>query len=128
MVRSRRQGFTLVELLTVVLIIAILMDTALPAYMAATSDSQKKTCRTNMVTIANAVQAVRVRTTPWPNDYGNIISGGVTTTNLPDLVALPVCPNGGAYSLGQGSSGTNSTFHVSCSAGHGTYQPGKDSS
>jgi prepilin-type N-terminal cleavage/methylation domain-containing protein len=121
-----RRGFTLIELLVVVLILSILMAVALPLYLSAVADSQKKVCRANMQTIANAVQASRVRTNAA--DYGSLISGGVTTSNLPDLNAVPVCPSAGTYGLAQGNTSDNTTFKVSCTAaGHGTFQPGVDS-
>ena len=122
----KRRGFTLIELLVVVLILSILMAVALPLYLSAVADSQKKVCRANQQTIANAVQASRVRLNPA--DYTALIAGGVTTTNLPDLNAVPVCPDAGTYSLANGNSGSATTFKVSCSyAGHGTFQPGVDS-
>jgi prepilin-type N-terminal cleavage/methylation domain-containing protein len=122
----KRRGFTLIELLVVVLILSILMAVALPLYLSAVADSQKKVCRANMQTIANAVQASRVRTNAA--NYGALITGGVTTTNLPDLNAVPVCPSAGAYTLADGNSSDNTTFKVACSAtGHGTFQPGVDS-
>ena len=49
-----RKGFTLIELLIVILVLAILMAVALPLYLGAVADSQLKTCRANMQTIANA--------------------------------------------------------------------------
>jgi type IV pilus assembly protein PilA len=55
-------GFTLIELLVVVLILSILMAVALPLYLSAISDAQRKTCRANLQTIANAVQSARVKT------------------------------------------------------------------
>ena len=128
-VRRTRKGFTLIELLVVVLILAILMAVALPLYLSAVADSQRKVCRANMQTIANAVQAARVKTVAA--DYGALITAGVTTASLPDLQAVPVCPNGGAYTLAQGSSASNTTFEVKCSyAGppaHGKFEPGVDS-
>ena len=124
--RRTRRGFTLIELLVVVLILAILMAVALPLYLSAVADSQTKTCRANMQTIANTVQAARVKAAA--NDYGTLITGGVTTTNLPDLQAVPICPNAGAYSLANGSSGSATTFKVACSFGtHGSFEPGVDS-
>src|SRR5215468_8161298 len=54
---NKKSGFTLIELLVVVLILAILMAVALPLYLNAVADSSRKTCRANMQTIANAVQA-----------------------------------------------------------------------
>jgi type IV pilus assembly protein PilA len=126
----KRRGFTLIELLVVVLILSILMAVALPLYLSAVADSQKKTCRANMQTIANAVQASRVRTNAA--NYGTLITGGVTTASLPDLNAVPTCPSAGTYSLANGNSSDNTTFKVACSYGtgataHGTFQPGVDS-
>jgi len=123
-------GFTLIELLVVVLILAILMAVALPLYLSAVADSQLKTCRANMQTIANAVQAARVKAVA--SDYGTIITGGVTVANLPDLQAVPVCPNAGTYTLAVGSSGDNTTFLVACSGSsrgvpHDDFEPGVDS-
>ena len=118
-----RKGFTLIELLVVVLILAILMAVALPLYLSAVADSQKKTCRANMQTIANAVAAARVKS--GAADYTALITGGVTTTNIPDLNAVPVCPSAGAYSLVAGTGGSTS-FKVSCST-HSTFEPGVDS-
>lgn len=123
------KGFTLIELLIVVLILAILMAVALPLYLSAVADSQKKTCRANLQTIANAVAAARVKSNAA--NYGALIGGGVTVTNLPDLTSVPTCPNGGHYALANGSSSDNTTFQVQCSYGtgsdaHGKYEPGVD--
>jgi hypothetical protein len=72
------------------------------------------------------VEAARVHTLAV--DYGTLISGGVTITNLPDLNALPLCPDGGTYTLQQGISNDNTTFKVLCSIQlHGTFEPGVDS-
>jgi prepilin-type N-terminal cleavage/methylation domain-containing protein len=56
---SRRRGFTLVELLVVVLILATLMAVALPLYLSSVSDSGTKTCRANMQTISNGPKLLR---------------------------------------------------------------------
>jgi type IV pilus assembly protein PilA len=123
--RRNRRGFTLIELLVVVLILAVLMAVSIPLYLSAVADSQKKTCRANMQTIANAVQAARVKNNS--SDYSSFV-GSVTTTLEPDLSSVPTCPSSGAYTIANGNSGNATTFKVSCSAtGHGTFQPGVDS-
>jgi prepilin-type N-terminal cleavage/methylation domain-containing protein len=132
--RSNRRGFTLIELLVVVLILSILMAVALPLYLSAVADSQRKVCRANMQTIANAVQAARVRLntadySDWIGQASNTWPG--SSGLLPDLSAVPVCPSNGTYTLAQGNTGDNTTFKVACSyavgTAHGTFQPGVDS-
>ena len=124
--RLQKRGFTLIELLVVVLILSVLMAVATPLYLSAVSDSQKKTCRANMQTIANAASAARMKS--GAADFTAIITGGVTTTVLPDLQAVPKCPNDGSYTLANGSSSSATTFKVACSvAAHGNFEPGVDS-
>lgn len=132
-IRNRKsRGFTLIELLVVVLILAILMAVALPLYLNAVADSQLKTCRSNMQTIANAVQAARVKAVA--SDY-SAYAGAVSTTLEPDLQGVPVCPNAGTYSVittGTTTDAKNNTvtvpsggFGVTCTAtGHGGFIPG----
>jgi len=124
--RRRIRGFTLVELLVVVLILSILMGIAMPLFLQAVANSQYRTCRANMQTIANAVQAAKLET--GATNYATLITGGVTIASLPDLIAVPVCPNGGVYSLANGNSASTATFQVACSYigtyTHSTFQPG----
>ena len=91
--KNNRKGFTLVELLVVVLILATLMAVALPLYLSSVADSSKKTCRANMQSIANAAQAWKVKNRAA--DFSTLTISALT----PDLGATPVCPDGGAYSL-----------------------------
>lgn len=134
-IRFRQRGFTLIELLVVVLILSILMAVALPLYLSAVADSQKKTCRTNMQTIANVVVAAKTQNN-FP-DYTILIGKNRNSLDinpldsasgsLPDLQAVPTCPSGGTYSLRRGRGRNNSTFRVRCSAfSHGSFEPGRD--
>jgi type IV pilus assembly protein PilA len=128
------RAFTLIELLIVILVMSILMAIALPLYLAAVSDSQVKTCRSNMQTIADAEQAYKTQS----------VAHAYTTTLsnlLGNLGALPVCPNGGVYAVaisdGTGISNGKTIqlggLIVSCSGQtfgglpHGTFAPGVDS-
>ncbi|HXG23036.1 MAG TPA: type II secretion system protein, partial [Chthonomonadales bacterium] len=90
--QTKRKGFTLIELLIVILVLAILMAVALPLYLAAVSDSQLKSCRSNMQTIANAEAAYKTQSSA--HTYTTVLS------QLNDnLGATPVCPSGGTYSV-----------------------------
>jgi len=125
---QKRRGFTLIELLVVVLILSILMAVALPLYLSAVADSQKKTCRANLQTIANAIQAAHVKNTAVDAGLYSNYYGSVTVLKEPDLNSVPICPTGGAYTVidttGDVPAGT--LFAVKC-ANHGTFQPGVDS-
>jgi len=122
--RSTKKGaFTLIELLVVVLILAILTAVALPLYLSSVKDSEKKTCQTNMQTIANAVQAYKVRTrvASYP-DIQDVSTECSSSGKLSDLNFAPVCPEAGQhYTVTSLSDG----FKVSCSdAAHGYWQNG----
>jgi type IV pilus assembly protein PilA len=123
--RSNKKGaFTLIELLVVVLILAILTAVALPLYLSSVKDSEKKTCQTNMQTIANAVQAYKVRervaSYPVIPDVEDEVGSGL----LEDLNFAPKCPEDDAnhYSVALAGSG----FQVTCSSatGHGRWENG----
>jgi type IV pilus assembly protein PilA len=124
--KKNKRGFTLIELLVTVLILAILMAIALPLYLSAIADSERKTCRANLQTIANAEMAYRVRT-----------RGGFTATLTDldgDLLDTPVCPNSGAYSVDVGTPANSFTVECSITAhndGAGSepdgYSPGLNS-
>lgn len=123
----RLRGFTLIELLVVVLILAILMAVALPLYLSSQQNAERRTCRANLQTIANTIQAARVINRA--SNYATWIGAAVNSTNEPDLQSTPICPNGGTYSVANGNSGDNTTYKVVCSvASHGSFQPGVDSS
>lgn len=119
LISRKRRGFTLIELLVVVLILAILMAVALPLYLNAVADAETKTCRSNLQTISNAVQAKRVSTR---TAYAAIAAGGLVAA-LPDLQSAPICPSAGAYSVAL----TPAPYTVSCTI-HGDFTPGVSSS
>ena len=66
-IKSRR-AFTLVELLTVVLILAILMAVALPLYLNAITESARRTARSNMNMLINVEQAYRTEKHEYTDD------------------------------------------------------------
>ena len=92
---NSRAGFTLIEMLVVILILGILMIIAMPIYSGAVADANHRTCRANMQTIANAEQAYYTRTI-----VNGVRSYTGTVANLnADLGTTPLCPQGGTYSV-----------------------------
>ena len=131
--KSRLKGFTLIELLVVILVLAILMAVALPLYLGAVSDSQVKTCRANMQTIANAEAAYKT------NSATHVYTTTLTNLNA-NLGASPVCPSRGTYSvtISAGASLANNGATVPAGGlviacdyagppAHGVFAPGIDS-
>jgi len=91
--RKLRSGFTLVEMLVVILIIAILISVALPLYLSAMVNASTRTCRANMHGITNSATAWKVRMRAV--DYSALTLSSLAT----DMGAVPICPDGGTYTM-----------------------------
>lgn len=95
---KRNQGFTLVEIMIVVAIIAILAAVAIPNFLKYRQNSQAAACVSNLKQIeAAAEQAKMAGTTP------SAISDLVGATKY--IKNEPKCPAGGKYDLGTDATG-----------------------
>jgi type IV pilus assembly protein PilA len=109
------EGFTLVELMVVVLIIGILVAIAVPIFNAAKGSAQTKTCFANQRTIEGAVQSFQASTGAMPsvgtvNASHALITGGY-------IKNAPTCPLGGQnYAID--ASGTVTTASLTCGHPH----------
>lgn len=105
---SSTQGFTLLELLVVVALIALLTALAVPGYRRYLESSRGQRCSANILLLEMAKDSFIV------DHPGQPI--GSTADLLPYLkYGLPVCPSGGTY-----SQMTDRYSRVRCSAKVGT--------
>lgn len=77
--RKKRKGFTLIELMIVIAIIAILAAVLVPNFMRAREASRLTACKSNLKNISTAVET-------YSNDYDGLYPGGTggTTATLPE--------------------------------------------
>lgn len=106
------QGFTLVELMIVILIVGILVGVAVPVYVAARSNASEKVCLANMRMIRSAVGVYETSCGTYPTALGELV---------PEFMeAIPICPEVGtpdSYTL---VGGGNAPLTISCSY-HGEF-------
>jgi prepilin-type N-terminal cleavage/methylation domain-containing protein len=91
-------GFTLVELMVVVLVIGILVTIAFPVYQNASAEAQAKSCQANQRTIDDAMTVyLSDRSGPATASRGELTSGGSGwyAILIPSWIkSKPTCPLG----------------------------------
>ena len=117
-----KKGFTLTELMIVVMILGILVLIAVPIYNNATAKAEKSACQANRRTIESAIaQYAAVEEVNTGDVIAVFTEEGIKVKvgdkgNETDLVGnylneLPTCPSGGTYSYATGKVSCSDTHH-----------------
>ena len=111
MIRNKKnKGFTLVEIMIVVLIIGILMAIAVPNFIQARQTSRKNSCIANLKQIDSGKEQFAMEN---KLDTGATVAWSDLVPNY--LKSQPSCPGGGDYTIDV--VGTNPSCSLSAS-GH----------
>ena len=106
--RRFRGGFSLLEVLFTVLILAVLAAVAVPLYNNTLVQSQKSACKSNIQALANAESKYK-----FDNGVYVLTPGATTLLQNEGIAVFPVCPTaGGAYTITGAAAGP---MTISCS-------------
>lgn len=96
-IRRDEKGFTLIEIMIVVLIIGILLAIAVPNFMKARETSRAKSCTSNLKQIDAAKEQWAMDTKAGDGDPGPAM-GAIAGAGL-YIKATPECPSNGVYTV-----------------------------
>lgn len=98
--KLNRKGFTLVEIMIVVAIIALLAAIAIPSFMKSRTEARKSACVNNLRLIDHAKQqyATADSTVTESTDCDTVPHKAAVESYLKGVP--PTCPSGGTYTYG----------------------------
>lgn len=107
------KGFSLTELLVVVVILGILVSLAIPKYTSTIQQAKVETCRANIRSINSAIAAYEAKhkgTAPEDMDALVLQTGDAANSKFFD--EAPMCPvTNGAYELNSCGTAVDTTAH-----------------
>jgi type IV pilus assembly protein PilA len=97
-VRAGNNGFTRIEFMLLLLIIAVIMAIAVPVYLSTLNSAKTKKCQSNQRTIDSAINAYDGYYDVWPGD--GPVADTLGPMWLKQVLRCPASPAPGTYSLG----------------------------
>ena len=119
--KRRRGGFTLIELMIVIAIIAILAAILVPNFIRARAQGQLTACKSNLKNIGTAME---MYSTDWSGKYPT--SAGLAGLAPNYLKTIPECPAAGSstytalFSGALNTAGYQDYYYISCNGGNHT--------
>ena len=93
---TRGRGFTLLEIMVVILIIGILLAIAVPQFINSRTRSQQRACISSLRGIESAKELYTYKNNL---KQGDPIDGNLAWTDY-SRQPYPICPSGGSYTVG----------------------------
>jgi len=100
------EGFTMIELIAVIIIIGILSSTAVPKFINMSAEAYRARCQANQGAIASAVAlnyAKAVLDDPSQAEWMSTVTIDEVEADWFATGVVPVCPTTGEYSLNNGN-------------------------
>lgn len=109
-INRKRKGFTLIELMIVIAIIAILAAILVPNFIRARAQGQVTACKSNLKNIGTALEM-------YSTDNAGRFPTGLTKLTPNYLKVIPTCPSIGSdtYTTGFSSTSNPDAYTVVCS-------------
>ena len=96
---SRQQGFTLIELMIVVVIIGILAGIAIPNYQTYKTSARRAATQATLMELASKEEQFRLDTMSYTNTYGAGGLGVTLPTDVSDYYTIAITGAPGSFTI-----------------------------
>jgi len=116
---SKKSGFTMIEIILVVVIIGILAGIAIPRMGGKTEKAQISQAKSNIVALSMAVQEFEMMNGTYPPSLDQLLDESKGGPYM-EKKSIPNDPWGTPFSYAAPGSHNNHTFDLSCTSPKGT--------